>query len=70
MAGPNEVDRVVQWFSYFDRDGLRSLFPGLGWSEGDLQRTVATQSAALATVAGLMPNVKIWQVRCRSMTVS
>ncbi|WP_293366789.1 asparagine synthase (glutamine-hydrolyzing) [Phenylobacterium sp.] len=50
MAGPNEVDRLVQWFSYFDRDGLRSLFPGLGWSDGDLQRTVETQSAALATV--------------------
>jgi len=50
MAGPNEVDRLVQWFSYFDRDGLRGLFPGLGWSDGDLQRTVATQTSALASV--------------------
>lgn len=55
MAGKREIDRLVQWFSYFDRDGLRDLFPGLGWSESDMERTVATQAAALAAVAGEGP---------------
>jgi asparagine synthase (glutamine-hydrolysing) len=51
MAGPNEIDRLVQWFSYFDRDGLRDLFPGLGWSDGDMTRSVGTQASALGAVA-------------------
>ena len=52
MAGSSEVDRLVQWFSYFDREGLRELFPGLGWTQVEMDRTVATQAAALAGVAG------------------
>jgi asparagine synthase (glutamine-hydrolysing) len=51
MAGTHEIDRLVQWFSYFDRDGLRDLFPGLGWTDGDMARSVATQASALAAVA-------------------
>jgi asparagine synthase (glutamine-hydrolysing) len=51
MAGTHELDRLVQWFSYFDRDGLRDLFPGLGWSDRDMERSVAAQASALARVA-------------------
>jgi asparagine synthase (glutamine-hydrolysing) len=55
MAGANEIDRLVQWFSYFDRDGLRDLFPGLGWSDADMDRTVATQASTLARVTDERP---------------
>ncbi|HEX3367402.1 asparagine synthase (glutamine-hydrolyzing) [Phenylobacterium sp.] len=55
MAGANEIDRLVQWFSYFDRDGLRDLFPGLGWSDSEMTRSAATQAAALEAVAGEGP---------------
>jgi asparagine synthase (glutamine-hydrolysing) len=55
MSGATELDRLVQWFSYFDREGLRELFPGLGWSDADMDNTVATQAAALADVAGERP---------------
>jgi asparagine synthase (glutamine-hydrolysing) len=55
IAGASEVERLVQWFSYFDRDGLRSMFPGLGWSDADMSHTVATHAAALAECAGEAP---------------
>ena len=55
MAGEREVDRLVQWFSYFDREGLRTLFPGLGWSSADMERTVAAQAEALAAVSAEDP---------------
>jgi asparagine synthase (glutamine-hydrolysing) len=59
MAGSNEMDRLVQWFSYFDRDGLRELFPGLGWSDADMDSTVATQAAALRETAGEAPLLRM-----------
>lgn len=55
MAGATEMGRLVQWFSYFDREGLRELFPGLGWSGADMERTVTTQAAALGDAAGANP---------------
>ncbi len=55
MAEPREVDRLVQWFSYLDRNGLREFFPGLGWTEADMQRSVEMQAKALAEVAGEGP---------------
>jgi len=59
MAGVTELDRLVQWFSYFDRDGLAEMFPGLGWSDADLARTVATQAAALKDVAAEPPLLRM-----------
>ena len=55
MSRSRELDRLVQWFSYFDRDGLRELFPGLGWTPADMDRTVEAQARALAEVAGEDP---------------
>jgi asparagine synthase (glutamine-hydrolysing) len=48
LAEPREVDRIVQWFSYFDRGDLKAMLPGLAWSEADWEKTVASHSAALA----------------------
>ena len=48
LAGRHEIDRLVQWFSYFDREDLRVLMPGLGWTDADFARTTQSQSAALA----------------------
>ncbi|MBS0359995.1 MAG: asparagine synthase (glutamine-hydrolyzing) [Proteobacteria bacterium] len=62
MAGENEIDRLVQWFSYFDRDGLKRLFPGLGWTEQDMANTVATQAAALAAASGENPLMRMQAV--------
>jgi asparagine synthase (glutamine-hydrolysing) len=59
MAGATELDRLVQWFSYFDRDGLSEMFPGLGWSDADLARTVATQAAALRDVGAEPPLLRM-----------
>lgn len=48
LAGRDEIDRLVQWFSYFDREDLRTLMPGLGWSDSDFAKTTEAQAAALA----------------------
>ena len=48
MAGRQEIDRLVQWFSYLDAKDLRTLLPELGWTEADLARTTQSQIAALA----------------------
>lgn len=55
MAEPKEVDRLVQWFSYMDRDGLREFFPGLGWTDEDLKRTVDMQRRTLSEVSNEAP---------------
>ena len=52
MAGDREIDRLVQWFSYMGRDELREIFPGLGWTDADMARTVEVQARALAEVSG------------------
>jgi asparagine synthase (glutamine-hydrolysing) len=55
MAESREVDRLVQWFSYLDRAGLREIFPGLGWTDADMQRTIEIQAQTLAEVSGEEP---------------
>jgi asparagine synthase (glutamine-hydrolysing) len=55
MAPAREVDRLVQWFSYFDGGDLRRLLPGLGWSAADFARTIESQAAALSLVPGESP---------------
>jgi asparagine synthase (glutamine-hydrolysing) len=51
LAGETEVERLVQWFSYFDRDSLEELLPGLSWTDDDTERTAQTHALALAEVA-------------------
>ncbi len=48
LSLPQELDRLVQWFSYLDRDALQSLLPGLSWTEDAWTQTTAPQAAALA----------------------
>lgn len=48
LALPDELDRLVQWFSYLDQEALQSLLPGLDWSNAAWDRTTAPQAAALA----------------------
>jgi asparagine synthase (glutamine-hydrolysing) len=52
LAGRREVDRLVQWFSYFDRHDLQALLPGLGWTDADWAETVASQTGALERMDG------------------
>lgn len=52
---PDEIDRLVQWFSYIDRDQLKSLMPGLGWDDQAWANTTKGQAAALARARGLTP---------------
>jgi asparagine synthase (glutamine-hydrolysing) len=39
---------LVQWFSYFSRRDLQTLFPGLGWAEPEWNRTVIAQEQVLS----------------------
>ncbi len=55
MAEPDEVDRLVQWFSYMDREDLRRFFPGLGWTDADLKRSVEMQRQTLGEVRSDAP---------------
>jgi len=48
LAERHEIDRLVQWFSYFDREDLRALMPGLGWTDAQFARTTQTQAAAMS----------------------
>lgn len=46
-----ELDRLVQWFSNFDRSELSRLFPGLGWTDDDWTKTMSEQSRAITALA-------------------
>ena len=52
LSKRHEIDRLVQWFSYFDREDLRALMPGLGWTDADFAKTTQSQVAALAEFSG------------------
>jgi asparagine synthase (glutamine-hydrolysing) len=62
MAAPNEIGRLTQWFSFFGRQQLKRLFPGLGWSQNDFVRASASQAAALANVKGESPLLRMQAV--------
>jgi asparagine synthase (glutamine-hydrolysing) len=47
LAMPSELERLSSWFTYLDRSTLRVLLPGLGWSEGEWEQTMADQAAVL-----------------------
>lgn len=61
---PRELDRVVQWFSYVDREQLRSLLPGLDWSNETWADTIDAQEAALERVPGGTPLMRMQTVDC------
>jgi asparagine synthase (glutamine-hydrolysing) len=52
LGQKREIDRLVQWFSYFGRADLQSLFPDLGWTEPDWDRTVTAQQQVLSREEG------------------
>jgi asparagine synthase (glutamine-hydrolysing) len=47
LAHAREIERLVQWFSYMDRELLSSLLPGLGWTEAHWKETIRSQEEAL-----------------------
>lgn len=47
LGAPTEAQRLVQWFSYFDRPQLAQLLPGLGWARADWEATMAAHVHAL-----------------------
>lgn len=46
LCQPDQLDSYVQWFSYLERSELRSLLPGLGWSDDEFARTTSRQREA------------------------
>jgi asparagine synthase (glutamine-hydrolysing) len=66
LAMPSELDRLTQWFSYFDRADLTALFPGLAWTDDAWSATVADQQVALARAAALTPIGRMQVVDCLS----
>jgi asparagine synthase (glutamine-hydrolysing) len=47
LSESREVDRYAQWFSYFDRQDLQALLPGLEWQDEQWALTTAPQQLAL-----------------------
>jgi asparagine synthase (glutamine-hydrolysing) len=66
MALPRERDRVVQWFSYTDRDTLENLLPGLDWNVDQWERTMLEQRGALARVRAWTAVGRMQGVDCLS----
>src|SRR5690606_23576178 len=62
LGAPGELDRLVQWFSYFERDELASLLPGLDWSAEAWRRSMAAQAAVLEACASRDPLVRMQAV--------
>jgi asparagine synthase (glutamine-hydrolysing) len=53
LSHTSELDRLVQWFSYLDREMLGDLLPGLGWSDAAWRQTTAAQEATLRQAQSL-----------------
>ncbi|NOT30572.1 MAG: asparagine synthase, partial [Planctomycetes bacterium] len=47
LAHAREIERLVQWFSYMDRELLNALLPGLEWTEAHWGETIRNQEEAL-----------------------
>ena len=47
LGVPREVDRYAQWFSYYDREDLQAMLPGLGWDAAAWSRTTADHARVL-----------------------
>jgi len=59
LSGDTELERLVQWFSYFERDELEALLPGFDWSTGAWQRSMAAQAAILEACPSRDPLVRM-----------
>jgi asparagine synthase (glutamine-hydrolysing) len=66
LARPTEVDRMTQWFSYWDRADLAGLLPSLGWSDADWAATLAPQAAAMAEAGEGGPLYRMQALDCRT----
>ena len=64
LALPNELDRIVQWFSYLDRTDLTRLLPGLRWHDEHWVASVSAQSSALRQAGALGPAARMQVVDC------
>jgi asparagine synthase (glutamine-hydrolysing) len=64
LSGAAELDRLVQWFSYFERDELQALLPGLDWSAAAWQRSMAAQASVLEECPNDDPLVRMQAVDC------
>lgn len=66
LAQPDEVGRIVQWFSYLDRKDLQSLLPGLKWSDSQWTTTMADQAHALDRAQAGSPLFRMQAIDCLS----
>ncbi len=61
-----ELERLVQWFSYLERQELTTLLPGLDWTDSNWERTTESQRAILASVGDADALVRMQTVDCLS----
>ncbi|MBS0331877.1 MAG: asparagine synthetase B, partial [Proteobacteria bacterium] len=67
LSQPNQLGRIAQWFSNFDRADLARLFPGIGWSDAEWAETLDVQRAVLAAADGAAsPLFRMQAVDCAS----
>lgn len=64
LAGATELERLAQWFSYFERAELARLLPGLDWSPAGWARSMAAQAAVLEACASRDPVLRMQAVDC------
>ena len=64
LAQGSEVNRIVQWFSYFDRAELKRLLPGLDWTPEAWAATVGSQTEALARQSDPQPLLRMQTCDC------
>lgn len=64
IAAAGEIERMAQWFSYFDRAALNSLLPGLNWTAGAWDATLDHQRAVLAACNGASSMARMQSVDC------
>jgi asparagine synthase (glutamine-hydrolysing) len=48
LGHPSELERLVQWFSYLDRQSLAEILPGLEWTDSHWSQTTIPQAQALS----------------------
>ena len=64
MGAPCELDRLTQWFSYFDRGELSAMLPRLGWTNEDWSATTAVQAHVLRDSDHLSPLGRMQLLDC------
>ncbi len=64
LAPPDELQRIVQWFSELDRAVLSELLPGIGWSDANWQATSVNQSKVHAEFATESPILRMQAIDC------